>query len=851
MIADNQKNSAEDLKISLSSLPVGVAILNNELIIRENNQQWQDILREINSSLETGTINYKYPELLAKVGCSSKTIKRISKEINRVLNQEKERYTTEIRCEREELVQWFEVKINRFQDGVIIFKEDISVKKNRAKEMHQTLDEYKKILNNTEEVIWSYSWPDLKVEYISPAVKNIYGYTLQEFEDNPDLWAEVIQSAGKKTEKIKKDLKKRLLQEEVLQDEYRIKKAGGDIIWVNNRVKLIKDAKGNPIRVDGIIKDITKRKKAEKELEKTKNQLEAILESIQDGISVLTPGLTVEYANHAMKDWYKDNLPLEGKKCYQVYRNRDKPCIDCPTLRCVESGEVEVEVVPGLEGSETKYLELFAYPMIDQETGLITGVVEFVRDITQRKEVDRKLEMTKFFLDNADMMVFRVTPAGKILYTNQRVRDKLGYSVSEMENMNVENIIVKENFIERSKFWEKIKTNESISYEQKFVSATGKTFPVNIVSQYFHYDGEEYEFVFARDITERKEREKELRYISYHDDLTGLYNRSFLQEEMERLDTKRQLPISLIMIDVNGMKIVNDTYGHKKGDELLMKVADILSGSTRAEDIVVRWAGDEFIILLPQTERKMAENITRRITQNCQQANFGDIPISAGIGIAVKKDVSDNLKDVLTEADKRMYKNKLEKSSIAEKKLVKNMLNTLADKSTENKGHTTRLTRLLNKLGQELKLGDEQLQRLSSLATMHDIGMITITEKILSKPSSLTEEEIKIIRAHPEKGYNLASATEEFSPLAKAILHHHEHWDGSGYPEGLKEEEIPLLARVFAIVDAYEAMVTGRPYKQVMSNKEALKEIETWAGRQFDPELAKIFVELLNESKDC
>jgi len=203
------------------------------------------------------------------------------------------------------------------------------------------------------------------------------------------------------------------------------------------------------------------------------------------------------------------------------------------------------------------------------------------------------------------------------------------------------------------------------------------------------------------DITELKEKGDKLRYLSYHDGLTDLYNRTYLEEELSRLDTERQLPISLIMCDVNGMKLVNDTCGHKMGDRLLTKVAEVLRKSTRDEDIIACWAGDEFVILLPQTNSELARKIVERIEKNCEETEFENISITLGIGIAVKSDKEEEFDEVLTRADERMCKEKLTKIQSAENKLVQNMLNTLAAKSAETKEHAVRMSSLAYELGEK------------------------------------------------------------------------------------------------------------------------------------------------------
>ncbi len=341
-----------------------------------------------------------------------------------------------------------------------------------------------------------------------------------------------------------------------------------------------------------------------------------------------------------------------------------------------------------------------------------------------------------------------------------------------------------------------------------------------------------------------KEEKKEIEYQAFHDQLTDCYNRRFFEEEMKRLDTKRQLPISIIMADINGLKIINDTYGHSTGDDLLVKTAETLNDSIRQEDILARWAGDEFVILLPHTKKQKAQKIVKRINGKNKKLGVKDIPISIGLGVATKNKVNQNIKKVLEEADDNMYQNKLLESRSASNKIVQNLLNTLATKSSETRKHAMRMTRLAHDLGEELSLTLSELNSLSLLATLHDIGKTTISEDILTKAGKLTEKEWQIIKEHPERGYKIAFSSEEFTVVAEEILHHHEHWNGNGYPDGLAGEEIPYLSRIISIIDAYDVMTNDRPYSKAVSKEEALAEIKDCAGSQFDPELAHEFIEL-------
>ncbi len=352
-------------------------------------------------------------------------------------------------------------------------------------------------------------------------------------------------------------------------------------------------------------------------------------------------------------------------------------------------------------------------------------------------------------------------------------------------------------------------------------------------------------------VIKRNRTEKELLYHTFHDELTGLYNRTYFEEESKRLNVKRQLPISVLIADVNGLKLINDTFGHKKGDELLKKVASIFRQSCRKEDIITRWGGDEFVILLPKTGEKKIQKICKRIQKACSKTTEIGVPISVAIGYSVKENINDDLYDCIKEADDLMYENKLTEGRSKEGNVLGALLNKLRSKCHETEEHAWRLQKMSRKMGEEIGLPDSELDRLFLLVTLHDIGKTSISEEILVKPSELNEVELKTMKKHPEWGYRIASATKEFAHVANDIRHHHEWWDGSGYPEGLKGEDIPLLSRITAIVDAYDAMTNKRPYNSnPKSHKEAIDELKGCAGSQFDPELVKVFVKLFEEDKN-
>ncbi len=348
----------------------------------------------------------------------------------------------------------------------------------------------------------------------------------------------------------------------------------------------------------------------------------------------------------------------------------------------------------------------------------------------------------------------------------------------------------------------------------------------------------------------RRRADEEIRYLSFHDGLTGLYNRHYLDEELRRLEAGRQLPVGVIMADLNGLKLVNDAYGHDVGDEMLKSAAALLHSAIRSEDIVGRWGGDEFVMILPQTGHDALEDICRRIEAATAGISVRDVPISLALGWAVKEESDENLLQVLNEAEDDMYRNKLAESRSQKSAVMDGLLRALREKSTESEEHSRRMRQAARQIGAGMGLGHPELRRLELVVWLHDIGKITIAEDILRREGSVSGEEEEVLRKHPETGYRIARSTEEFSHIAEEILSHHECWDGSGYPRGLQGEDIPLLARIIHVAGAYENMISARG-KEPLSHREAMAELRRGAGSRYDPDVVQAAETHLQPAASC
>lgn len=341
----------------------------------------------------------------------------------------------------------------------------------------------------------------------------------------------------------------------------------------------------------------------------------------------------------------------------------------------------------------------------------------------------------------------------------------------------------------------------------------------------------------------RLNRAEEIRYFGFHDSLTGLYNRDYVIEEIKRLDNSRHLPISVIVADVNGLKLINDTFGHEEGDQLLKKISKTIEETCRYEDIVGRWGGDEFLILLPFTNRKEAQKIINRIKVNLKKETHKKIPLSVSFGCSTKEKKDVSINKVIDKADREMYDHKTKDYQKNSEKMLTVLYKKLDEMGFETKSHCERVEKLAKEFAKQLEINKENLEKIKKAARLHDIGMVNIPKEIVLKNSMLSNEEYEIIKSHPEIGFRIANSLNEVSEICQAILYHHEWWDGSGYPEQKAKEKIPLFARIISIVDAYDIMTHNQIYKDKISKKKAKERLKLMAGIQFDPQLIGIFLD--------
>jgi len=351
------------------------------------------------------------------------------------------------------------------------------------------------------------------------------------------------------------------------------------------------------------------------------------------------------------------------------------------------------------------------------------------------------------------------------------------------------------------------------------------------------------------DITERKKREEEIRYLSCHDSLTGLHNRSCFENNRKEIDMPENLPMSVIFADINGLKMTNDVFGHAAGDELLKKSAEVLNQSCRESDVIVRAGGDEFIILLPKTDKEEAEKILSRIKIGFSNTRVAAMKCSVSLGLDTKKSIDQPLEVVMANAENSMYRDKTMNRKSSNREIINSIIETLHSKHPREKQHSVAVRELCGQIGSALNLSVHEISVLKRAGYLHDIGKIVLDESILSKDSSkvLTGEEREKMRQHSVVGYRILNLFDDTLDLAEFAYSHHERWDGKGYPRGLAGEQIPLISRIISVAEAYERVLNRGDDSIEDRREEAIRAVKEGAGKQFDPNIAEIFVKMIEE----
>lgn len=347
------------------------------------------------------------------------------------------------------------------------------------------------------------------------------------------------------------------------------------------------------------------------------------------------------------------------------------------------------------------------------------------------------------------------------------------------------------------------------------------------------------------DETERQEVAKQNEFLAYHDYVTGLYNRRFFEEEFERRKKNEEFPIVILLGDINSFKAYNDTFGHIEGDNALRNTGEKIRRTLGQGDVLARVGGDEFAIIVSGINGDEIKEYFDKIegeSDSFSQDSPGDRLITISWGYGVQRKKTDTLDMLQQEAEAYMYNRKFYNHKSMRSKTVDVIMETLFMKSEREKEHSERVGNLSEAIARKMDRRQSELDKIRVAGLLHDIGKIGIDEAILNKKEKLDSKEWDLIKLHPGKGAGILFNTIEYHDIADIVLSHHERYDGSGYPNRLKGQDIPLESRIIAIADTFDAITNERPYKRPMSMEAAIKEMRRSAGTQLDPEIVEVFI---------
>lgn len=472
--------------------------------------------------------------------------------------------------------------------------------------------------------------------------------------------------------------------------------------------------------------------------------------------------------------------------------------------------------------------------------------------LATEQEVNRQKQNFEALFRNAQDAIVMFDQEHRVLEINDAFEALFGFEIDEIRGQNLDFVISNE---ENRKDAEKITTQvfngelvriESIRYgkgmvpHQVSIQGVPMTYRGVMVGGYGIYT----------DISDRMQREANLAYVSTHDYLTTLFNRAYFEKQTIDLQIPDNLPLGLVMMDVNGLKLINDAFGHRAGDHLLNEIAVRLKRICDKDEIVARMGGDEFAVLIKNCTDEKIDRLSKTILESCNQIKVNEVSISVSVGHAQLYRLDDSMADVFKTAEDYLNKRKLTEGPSVRGKAIYTIINTLHEKNKREEQHSKRVSELSYELGKALRLSDREINELKTIGLLHDVGKIAIDENILNKEGRLTPDEYFEMQKHPEIGYRILSTVNEMSEIAEYVLAHHESYDGNGYPKGLKGEEIPYLARIITIVDAFDAMTSDRTYRKAMTYEEAYRELRRVSDVQFDGAIVEVFIEYLeNQGK--
>lgn len=740
--------------------------------------------------------------------------------------------------------------------GAIETITDLSERLKTLRELQESEEKYRNIIESLEDGYFEVNIPG-EFLLINRYLHTVLGYSREELMGQSFRKVMDGDNARKTRKAFIQVYQTRELRKSF---DWEVRRKDGTSIFVETTILPIIDIHNEVVGFRGIVRDITERKNNEEALRDSEQKLQervtylnALIQNLNELFITYDLDGKITFVNKKVLDvsGYRAE-DLLGQHVTLFVPEDCRKQVKEETGSRIRSGQGATYELPMRVSNGSYLLTRINSTPIRDEYGEIEGGMILAEDITATRKAQRELAASekryRAIVQDQTELICRFLPDFSITFANDAFCRYFNLCEGEVigEKIPCHNLLqsARDNFLhELYKITDQdpVRNFEQVVHLEKdqdnWLSWTLRAI-FNERGEVIEYQG------VGRDITISKQAEKQLIYMSTHDGLTGLYNRLYFEQQMQMIQNNNYQQAGLIICDVDGLKLVNDTLGHATGDNVLCQTADIIKSCFRREDIIARIGGDEFAILLPGADNEVTLQAIERIRNRIRIYNIdADIPISMSIGAGSKGASAVSMNDIFIEADNNMYREKLHSSNSARSAIVQTLTNALKERDYITEGHAERLQVLVIKIAQSLGM-EERINDLRLFAQFHDIGKVGVPDAILFKTGPLTEDERRVMQRHCEIGQRIALSAPEMADISDWILKHHEWWNGQGYPLGLKERDIPLECRILAVADAYDAMISHRPYRQAMSHQEAMDELQRFAGIQFDPEIVAIFCAL-------
>lgn len=640
--------------------------------------------------------------------------------------------------------------------------------------------------------------------------------------------------------------------------EFRMMHKDGHWVWLQSYGKVIaSDETGSPLLMAGTQFDVTKRMEALYALHEREEESRKLFDAMNQGFAyceIITDGQNkpIDFRILRVNKNFEARTGLNNKNSVGKTARELLPNLE--PIWMENNGKVALSGESMVFEAYTSDLDrYFRISSFSPAHGMFAMIIE---DITKQREIEQQLHYEKELFETTLLSVgdgvISTDNLGIIKFMNSQAEFLSGWDADEAKGKPFAEVFKTLEGKHRTEGSDPIA--EVLTHHRPF-NLSDDTILVSRDGQERYIDdstapildtkGEVTGAVLVfRDSTEKSKKQHEMLNLSFKDSLTNLHNRRYYDQVKRTMDEQPYYPLALVLADVNGLKLTNDAFGHEAGDQLLKQVSKVFTATCREHDIVTRIGGDEFVLLLPQTDALHAKAIVRRLNAALQKQEIKGIQVSVSFGYAVKdEESSESLDDTFKEAEDVMYRNKLSTSIAFKKQVISSLLDRLFDRDPRHRLHSEKVSVLAEQLARALGYSDLAIEEVRQAAALHDLGKIALSDAVLNKPyATLRRSELMEYHRHAEIGYNILRSVDEYTAFADAILHHHENWDGTGYPENMKGDDIPALSRLIATADCFVNKTEGERNAEGMTQEEALQYLKEESGYLLDPNMVEAFL---------